>query len=113
LKPLTEASILLEGLVYYGAHETPAAQILKDVWESADHSLDIHPSITLEDLDAFFALMHAVEEAVEIPFSQQDLWNAHSVFDQYHKVVMPDCPVTRRVMRLLSEAVGALDCPPY
>lgn len=112
LKPYTEIPLLLKGLAHYQGQHTPAFRTLNDVYEHTA-PLDVHPRITQEDLDAFYAMMNQLEEPIPVPFDEQDLWYSHGVFHQYRHFVRPSCSVSQKVMVALTDAVGALPHPPY
>lgn len=113
LKPHTEVPIVIEGLVHLEGHNTPAFQVLKEIWEREHEDLDIHPRITESDLEAFFSMMHALEAPVLVPFTREDLWYVHGVFDQFRKFVRPQCPVSYGIMGILTKGVASLSAPPY
>ncbi len=110
----TEVGVLMEALQSYGFEDELGEEVFATVQDvsSSVEKLDVHPSLKTTEVMDLVPLLYDVEEHVGIPLSDDEVWYLHGVVDWYSREVHTDWVVSG-VLDRLSEAVSAVDSPPY
>lgn len=116
LKPLSEISILLVALENSKAGlQSGAYQTLLDVLFSIQ-PLEVHESISPEQVKQFLPLLLFVEEEIEVPLTDAEVWRVHGIFEDFliHRTETdPEfVSICSELMDKLMRAVAETEMPP-
>lgn len=110
----TEVGVLMSALQAHGSADELGESVYATVQDVSERTekLDVHASLKSTEVMDMVPLLYDVEEQVGVPLDDDEVWYLHGVVDWYSREVHTDWVVSG-VLDRLSEAVSAVDSPPY